>query len=107
MKRLKQMKFKYIYQQFFSHISIILVAVLVLSILFGRYVENLVYENKAEELISYGKAILNDFQFSPVENNQIINQYSSVLRGRGISFSIFDKDGQLYSIGRHSGPDLA
>jgi signal transduction histidine kinase len=107
MKQLKQMKFKYIYQQFFSHISIILVAVLVLSILFARYVENLVYENKAEELISYGKAILNDFQFSPVENNQIINQYSSVLRGRGISFSIFDKDGQLYSIGRHSGPDLA
>ena len=65
------MKFKYIYQQFFSHISIILVAVLVLSILFARYVENLVYENKAEELISYGKSILNDFQFSPVGNEQI------------------------------------
>jgi signal transduction histidine kinase len=106
MKPLKQMKFKYIYQQFFSHISIILVAVLVLSILFARYVENLVYENKAEELISYGKAILNDFQFSPVGNDQIINQYSSVLAGRGISFSIFDKDANLYSVGRRGGPAI-
>jgi signal transduction histidine kinase len=106
MKPLKQMKFKYIYQQFFSHISIILVAVLVLSILFARYVENLVYENKAEELISYGKAILNDFQFSPVGNDQIINQYSSVLTGRGISFSIFDKDANLYSVGRRGGPAI-
>ncbi len=100
------MKFKYIYQQFLSHISIILVAVLVLSILFARYVENLVYENKAEELISYGKSILNDFQFSPVGNEQIINQYSSVLAGRAISFSIFDKDANLYSVGRRGGPAI-
>ncbi len=106
MKPLKQMKFKYIYQQFISHISIILVAFLVLSILFARYVENMVYENKAEELISYGKAILNDFQFSPVGNDQIINQYSSVLGARSISFSIFDKDANLYSVGRHGGPAI-
>jgi signal transduction histidine kinase len=106
MKPSKQMKFRYIYQQFLSHISIILVAVLVLSLLFARYVENLVYENKAEELISYGKAILNDFQFSPVGNDQIINQYSSVLTARGISFSIFDKDATLYSVGRRGGPAI-
>lgn len=93
------MKFRYIYQQFISHISIILVAFLVLSILFARYVENMVYENKAEELITYGNAILNDFQFSPVGNGQIITQYSSVLRSRNISFSLFDKDANLYSYG--------
>lgn len=100
------MKFKYIYQQFISHISIILVAFLVLSILFARYVENMVYENKAEELISYGKAILNDFQFSPVGNGQIINQYSSVLAARKISFSLFDKEAHLYPVGGNAGPAI-
>lgn len=106
MKQLKQMKFKYIYQQFISHISIILVAFLVLSILFARYVENMVYENKAEELISYGKAILNDFQFSPVGNGQIVSQYSSVLAARKISFSLFDKNSQLYPVSGNGGPAI-
>ncbi|WP_307405162.1 sensor histidine kinase [Neobacillus ginsengisoli] len=99
------MKFKYIYQQFFSHISIIVVAFLILSLLFAHYVENLVYENKAEELISYGKAILSDIDQSPVSTEQIINQYSSVLMTRKMSFSMFDKDGNLYSVGKH-GPAI-
>ncbi|MCM2532106.1 HAMP domain-containing histidine kinase [Neobacillus pocheonensis] len=99
------MKFKYIYQQFFSHISIIVVAFLILSLLFAHYVENLVYENKAEELISYGKAILSDIEQTPVSTEQIINQYSSVLMTRKMSFSLFDKDGNLYSVGKH-GPAI-
>lgn len=105
MSRLRQMKFKYIYQQFFSHISIIVVAFLILSLLFAHYVENLVYENKAEELISYGKAILSDIEQTPVSTEQIINQYSSVLMTRKMSFSLFDKDGNLYSVGKH-GPAI-
>jgi transcriptional regulator of heat shock response len=105
MKQLKQMKFKYIYQQFISHISIILVAFLVLSFLFAHYVENLVYENKAEELISYGKSILKNIEHNPVHTEQIINQYSSVLAGRKISFSIFDQDANLYSVGQQ-GPAI-
>jgi signal transduction histidine kinase len=107
MNPLKQMKFKYIYQQFISHISIILVAFLVLSILFAHYVENLVYENKAEELITYGKAILNDIEQNPnpIVNERIINQYSAVLAGRKISFSIFDTDAHLYPVGKH-GPAI-
>jgi len=44
------MKFRYIYQQIVSHISIIIVAFLVLSLLFAHYVETLVYTNKTEEL---------------------------------------------------------
>ncbi|XJZ29078.1 ATP-binding protein [Bacillota bacterium Lsc_1132] len=99
------MKFRYIYQQFFSHISIILVAFLILSILFAHYVENLVYENKAKELISYGKAILKDVGQNPGRADQIINQYSAVLAGRQISFSIFDKDSNLYLVGKH-GPAI-
>lgn len=99
------MKFRYIYQQFISHISIILVAFLILSILFAHYIENLVYENKAKELISYGKAILNEVERNPARSDQIINQYSAVLAGRQISFSIFDKDSNLYLVGKH-GPAI-
>ncbi|NRD80346.1 HAMP domain-containing histidine kinase [Bacillus sp. BRMEA1] len=94
------MKFKYFYQQFFSHISIILVAFLLLSLLFAHYLENLVYQNKAEELISYGKAILADIKSSPFSANQIINEYSSVLDARKINFSLFDQN-RNYLTARH------
>ncbi|MBO0962046.1 HAMP domain-containing histidine kinase [Neobacillus sp. MM2021_6] len=87
------MKFKYIYQQFFSHISVIVVAFLLLSMLFTHYMENLIYENKAEELISFGKAILTDLKEAPVASDEILNQYSNVLAARNTSFSLFDQDG--------------
>lgn len=97
------MKFKYFYQQFFSHISIIVVAFLILSLLFAHYLENLVYENKAEELISYGEAILADVEGNPAAAQpQIFKQYSNVLAARKMSFSMFDQDGVLYSVGRPS-----
>jgi hypothetical protein len=77
------MKFKYFYQQFFSHISIIIVAFLLLSILFAHYFENLIYENKSEELISYGKAILSDLkEAAPIDSDDVLNQYSNVLAAR-------------------------
>jgi signal transduction histidine kinase len=108
MRPIKQMKFKYIYQQFISHISIILVAFLVLSFLFAHFVENMVYENKSEELISYGKSILKNIERNPVHTGQIVNQYSSVLSGRKISFSIFDQDSNLYSVGQQGpAPNLS
>ena len=56
------MKFKYIYQQISSHISIIIVAFIVLSLLFAHYVETLVYKNKAEELSEYGQNIMKDLE---------------------------------------------
>lgn len=99
------MKFKYIYQQFFSHISIILVAFLVLSMLFAHYVENLVYDNKEKELITYGQDILNNINNYPSETNQIINQFSAVLAGRKISFSIFDEN-RRFIWGRQGSPTI-
>ena len=59
---LVNMKFKYIYQQISSHISIIIVAFIVLSLFFAHYVETLVYTNKAEELSEYGKNIMKDLE---------------------------------------------
>ncbi len=103
MNQAKQMKFKYFYQQFFSHISIIVVAFLILSLLFAHYLENLVYENKAEELITYGKAILSDIEESRIDYQpEIFKQYSNVLAARKMSFSVFDQDAVLYSVGRPS-----
>nr|WP_040347152.1 HAMP domain-containing sensor histidine kinase [Neobacillus bataviensis] len=99
------MKFKYIYQQFFSHISVIVVAFLLLSMLFTHYVENLIYDNKAEELSSFGKAILNDLKEAPIASDQIINQYNNVLAARNMSFSMFDQDGKLYLVNKH-GPAI-
>ncbi len=105
MNRLRQIRIRYIYQQFISHISIIIVAFLVLSLLFAHYVGNLVYENKAEELISYGEAIISDIDHNPALTEQIINQYSNVLRSRKISFSMFDQEARLYTVGR-GGPAI-
>ncbi|WP_090638369.1 sensor histidine kinase [Neobacillus massiliamazoniensis] len=99
------MKFKYFYQQFFSYISIIIIAFLVLSILFTHYVEDLVYQNKADELISYGKAMIKDIKRTPEAQNQVINQYSNVLASRNMSFSIFNSSGVLYAVGR-PGPTI-
>ncbi|MGG3470951.1 HAMP domain-containing sensor histidine kinase [Neobacillus pocheonensis] len=99
------MKFRYFYQQFFSHISIIIVAFLLLSLLFAHYVENLVYSNKADELSSFGKAILEDIKENPYGTDQIINQYSSVLAARKMSFSMFDQDGNLYLVSKN-GPTI-
>jgi signal transduction histidine kinase len=99
------MKFRYIYQQFFSHISIIIVAFLVLSLLFAHYVENLVYENKANELISYGKSILSEIEQAPQAADPIISRYSSVLSTRKMSFSMFDQYGKLYAVGKQ-GPAI-
>ncbi|MEH7177748.1 HAMP domain-containing sensor histidine kinase [Neobacillus vireti] len=105
MNRLRQIRIKYFSQQFISHISIIIVAFLVLSLLFAHYVGNLVYENKADELISYGEAIISDIDRNPVMSDQIINQYSNVLRSRKVSFSMFDQEANLYAVGR-SGPAI-
>jgi signal transduction histidine kinase len=102
------MKIKYLYQQLISHMSIIVVAFLVLSLLFAHYIETLVYKNKAEELILYGGNILSDIELSRAGTEQIINQYNAVLKARQISFSIFDQDANLYTIGRHGpSPDFS
>lgn len=105
MSRLKRMKFRYAYQQFFSHISIIIVAFLVLSLLFAHYIESLVYENKADELVSYGKAIISDIDHNPEDTGRIINQYSTVLSKRKMTFSMFDQGFNLYSVGKR-GPTI-
>jgi len=106
MNRSMVMKVKYFYQQFISHISIIIVAFLLLSLVFTHYVETLVYENKTEELISYGDSIRRDLQRGSERADQVINQYARVLFGRDIQFSVFDENARLLNPIKWRGPAI-
>ncbi len=89
------MKIRYIYQQIISHISIIIVAFLVLSLLFVHYVETLVYTNKAEELIDYGENIISDLERTTGGGDQVLSRYSQVLSGRNIQYMIFNENRRI------------
>ncbi|MFS0864038.1 ATP-binding protein [Fredinandcohnia sp. 179-A 10B2 NHS] len=94
------MKFKYMYQQLTSHISVIVVAFLLLNFIFAHYVENLVYQDKVEELTSYGEAILDDVGRTS-RLDPLLNQYSNVLSEQNILFSVFNEKGiSINPVGR-------
>lgn len=94
------MKLKYLYQQLGSHVSVILIAFLILSLLFSQFVERFVYENKAEELISYGQNILQDLERSQLGSQKVLGEYGRVLAGRDIEYSLFDEHSAIiYSMG--------
>lgn len=98
------MKIKYLYQQLISHISVLVVAFLILSLVFSHYVEGLVYKNKVDELESYGKNILRDITEGNLSSDRIVNEYMTVLGGRNISFSIFDEKGAvIFPADKHGG----
>lgn len=98
------MRIKYLYQQIFSHISVLLVAFLVLSLMFTNFVEDLVYKNKTDELLSYGRNILRELESGNAPAEQVINQYANVLFGRDIQFSVFDENLNLVNPIRWRGP---
>jgi signal transduction histidine kinase len=100
------MKIKYLYQQVLSHISVLLVAFIVLSLLFTQYMETLVYKDKTDELISYGENILRDLERGNERPEQVINQYARVLFGREIQFSVFDENINLLNPIRWRGPAI-
>lgn len=88
------MRIKYIYQLFLSHISILIIAFMILSLVVAQYAESFVYENKVEELEQYGNRILTD-----VKNNRgerALREYEHVLSARGIRFSLFDDKGMIF-----------
>ena len=86
----RNMKFKYIYQQISSHLSILIVAFIVLSMFFSHYVETLVYKNKAEELSEYGQNIMKDLEMRMIDR-ELLSHYSHILAGRKIEYMIFDE----------------
>lgn len=97
------MKIKYFYQQLASHFSVIIIAFLILSLLFSHFVEQFVYDNKTEELASYGKSILRDIEQVQGSSRSTLESYGHVLEGRDIQYSLFDeKSTIIYSTGLKS-----
>lgn len=94
------MKIKYLYQQLASHISVIIVAFLILSLLFSHYVETFVYDSKTEELATYGESILTDIEANRPHSNSVLHQYENVLNSRDIQYSLFNERSEItYSTG--------
>lgn len=92
------MKIKYFYQQLASHISVIIIAFLILSLLFSHFVEQFVYDNKTEELASYGQSILRDIEQVQGSSRDILKSYGHVLEERDIQYSLFnEKSAIIYS----------
>ncbi|MDR0138744.1 HAMP domain-containing sensor histidine kinase [Metabacillus idriensis] len=88
------MRIKYIYQLFLSHISILIIAFMILSLVVAQYAESFVYENKVEELEQYGNRIITDVQNNRGE--RALREYEHVLSARGIRFSLFDDKGMIF-----------
>lgn len=89
------MRIKYLYQLVISNVSVIVVAFLALSLLFAHYVENMVYENKIDDLVSYGENLLYDVSNTRESGNVVLNQYFRVLRGQNIHFYIFNENREV------------
>lgn len=94
------MKIKYLYQQIASHLSVIIIAFLILSLLFSHYVEKFVYDSKTDELAAYGQSILEDIEQDARNSRSILKSYEHVLDGRDIQYILFDeKTAIIYSTG--------
>lgn len=95
------MKFRYLYQLVSSHIGVLFIAFLVLTLLFAHFAEELIYEDKTDELVSYGRNLMGSLSENPGESRRILSEYGRVLEGRDIQFSLFDSDSAVvYSSGR-------
>jgi signal transduction histidine kinase len=90
MNRRQKVKIKYFYQLLISHISILIMAFLLLSLLFTQFVQNYVFQNKTEELNAYGEQVLKELSVRPVGNEQFLEEYSQLLRARNINYYLFD-----------------
>ena len=88
-------KLKYFYQQFFSHMGILIVAFLVLSLLFAKYMEEFIYKNNADELIAYGEQMIEDLNRTGDTGTYIFSSYTRVLAGQNIKYSIFNENRKI------------
>ncbi|KZE37444.1 histidine kinase [Bhargavaea cecembensis] len=95
------MKFRYLYQLIASHIGVLIIAFLILTLLFAHFAEQLIYEDKTDELVSYGRNLMGDLSEDPGQTRRILGEYGRVLEGRDIQFSLFNSGSAVvYSSGR-------
>jgi len=89
------MRFKYLYQLLLSHISVLLIAILLLWLLFSSFVEHFIYESKVDELNSFGVQILHDLSDPAQASPQFLKHYSNLLQARNIRFYLFDANSRV------------
>ena len=89
------MRIKYFYQQLTSHIGVIVIAFLILSLLFSHYIEKFVYDEKTEELANYGQQILHDLASGEQYTQSVLQQYERVLHARDIQYNLFNEQSEI------------
>lgn len=87
------MRFKYFYQQMLSHLGIITIAFIIVSLIVSQFAESLIFKNKEEELIAYGETIIEELEVLPSVNMNIFEKYQKVLASRNIYVTYLMKRG--------------
>ncbi len=90
---MKNRRINFFYQLLASHLSVLLIAFLILSLLFVNYVEELAFDEKAEELESYGVKILQELEAPRPGTN--LQSYVSILETQNINFIVFDQQSRI------------
>ncbi len=90
---MKNRRINFFYQLLASHLSVLLIAFLILSLLFVNYVEDLAFDEKAEELESYGVKILQELEAPRPGTN--LQSYVSILETQNINFIVFDQQSRI------------
>ncbi|PAY12428.1 HAMP domain-containing sensor histidine kinase [Bacillus sp. 7705b] len=89
------MRIKYLYQLLLSHVSILILAFVIIISLFSYFVKEFAYQNKVEELTSYAVQIASEFQTGQVDMRRLY-PYQDILRTRKTQFIIFNEAQQPY-----------
>ncbi|MCI3986294.1 HAMP domain-containing histidine kinase [Bacillus sp. K7] len=89
------MKIKYLYQLLLSHISILILAFVIIISLFSHFVKEFAYQNKVEELTSYAVQIANEFQGGQIDMHRLY-PYQDLLGTRKTQFMLFDEKQRPY-----------
>ncbi|WP_066295102.1 sensor histidine kinase [Bacillus sp. FJAT-29937] len=89
------MRIRFFYQLLISHISILILAFLILSLSFSQFVERYIFQNKVEELEAYGDQILTDLTLRLEGNEQFLAEYSQLLNTRHIKYILFNYEGKV------------
>ncbi|AQQ54441.1 sensor histidine kinase [Planococcus lenghuensis] len=87
------MRIKYSVQLIIGFLIVLLSAFLVLSLLFTRFVEELAFDEKAEELTMYGERILQDLERE--QPAPYLQSYVAILEARNINFIVFDQQSRV------------
>lgn len=102
----KQMRIKYFYQQMGTHIGVLIIAFLIVSLLFTQFLERYIYESKIDELTTYGASILNDLATTNKSSRSVLSEYQNVLRSRDIQYSLFDEQSIIIYAADGKTPDI-